>query len=315
MAWRLFTTVLFASRAIGNVFALNPDCAPGGNFNMSVWTLQLPTGSPDNPTTIPSSQLAGCSGYQDPNDQFFFTENGDGALVMKVPGSPASSGCVTTTNSLHCRTELRESSPISWDPHGATNRLQVTVQVSQADNSTTGTVIGQIHIDDSVSDKPVCELYYNATGDLTMGVEQTLTGSDEVLTFFGNVPVGQQFTYEIVYESNILSVSLNGGTPVVLSTFSLGGPLSYFKVGNYNQGSSPSEVHFFAIFVIHSTAAVTTSTQATSTAPLVTTIAKSGTAPLLLSPKASQLYRLFYRPLRGLQSALSRFVPVLQPRV
>jgi hypothetical protein len=27
---------------------------------------------------------------------------------MKVPGSPATSGCVTTPNSEHCRTELRE---------------------------------------------------------------------------------------------------------------------------------------------------------------------------------------------------------------
>ena len=153
------------------------------------------------------------------------------------------------------------------------------------------------------------------TGDLTMGVEQTLAGSDEVLTFFGNAPVGQQFTYEMTYESNVLSISFNGGTPAILSTFSLGGILSYFKVGNYNQGSSPLEGHFFAISVIHPTAVVTTSAQATSTAPLVTTIAKSATVPLLLGPKVSQLFRLFYGPLRGLQSALSHLIPLLPPRV
>ncbi|KAL1963013.1 hypothetical protein VTN77DRAFT_8761 [Rasamsonia byssochlamydoides] len=234
--------------------ALNPSCAPGGNFDMSYWELQLPIGSTGDPTTIPSSELQGCDGYQ--NYSYFFTESGDGALVMKVPGSPSSSGCVTTPNSQHCRTELREMDPstgaaASWDPNAATNRLQVTLAVEQPDNSQYGTVIGQVHIDDSVSSKPVCELYYNSNGDLTMGVEQTRSGGDEVFTQVGNVPVGTQFTYEIRYESNVLSVSINGGAQQELSTYSLDAPPSYFKAGNYNQGSSASDVHFFAITVQH----------------------------------------------------------------
>lgn len=98
-----------------SVAALNPSCAPGGNFDMSKWNLQLPVGSPGSPTTITASRLQGCSGHQ---DQFFFTEAGNGALVMMVPGSSSSSGCVTTPNSLHCRTELREISPSSWDRMG-----------------------------------------------------------------------------------------------------------------------------------------------------------------------------------------------------
>lgn len=157
------------------VSALNPSCAPGGNFDLSHWSLQLPIGSTGSPTTISSSQLQGCSGYQDPGHQYFFTESGDGALVMKVPGSPSSSGCVTTPNSLHCRTELREQSPSSWDPNAATNKLSATLAVTQPDDSNYGTVVGQIHIDDSVSSKPVCELYYNSAGTLTMGVEQTVS--------------------------------------------------------------------------------------------------------------------------------------------
>jgi hypothetical protein len=54
--------------------ALNPNCAPGGNFDLSVWELQLPIGSKGSPTTIPSSSLEGCSGYQNP--LYFFTESG-----------------------------------------------------------------------------------------------------------------------------------------------------------------------------------------------------------------------------------------------
>jgi hypothetical protein len=234
-----------------SIEALNPSCAPGGNFDLSIWDLQLPIGSAGDPTTISNTALEGCSGYQDPGHHYFFTESGDGALVMKVPGSPASSGCVTTANSLHCRTELREISPSSWDPTASTNRLSVSLAVETPDDSTYGTVIGQVHIEDSVSSKPVCELYYNSAGTLTMGVEQTLSGGDEVFTVVGSVPVGTVFSYEIIYESNVLSVSINGGAATVLSTYSLDAPPSYFKAGNYNQGGTPSDVHFFAISVEH----------------------------------------------------------------
>jgi hypothetical protein len=230
---------------------LDPTCAPGGNFDLSPWELQLPIGTPGNPTTISSSSLQGCNGYEDPAHQYFFTESGDGALVMKVPGSPSSSGCVTTTNSLHCRTELREINPSSWDPTAGTNSLNVTLAVEMPDNSTHGTVVGQIHIDDSVSSKPVCELYYNLEGTLTMGVEQTLSGGNEVYTQVGSVPVGVVFSYEISYATNVLSVSIDGGEAQVLSTNDLDAPLSYFKFGNYNQGDDASDVHFFAISVSH----------------------------------------------------------------
>ncbi|ETI27026.1 hypothetical protein G647_10125 [Cladophialophora carrionii CBS 160.54] len=236
--------------------ALDPSCAPGGNFNLKPWMLQLPIGSTGNPTTISSSQLQGCSGYQDNGHHYFFTESGDGALVMKVPGSPASSGCVTTAHSTHCRTELREANPstggaASWQPSSSRNRLAVTLAVTVPDNSGHGTVIGQIHIDDSVSVKPVCELYYNKAGNVVMGVEQTTDGGNSIFTSIGNIPVGQTFSYEIRYESNVLSVSLNGGAPRELDTYELNSPPSYFKVGNYNQGDSPSDVHFFSIDVQH----------------------------------------------------------------
>ncbi|KAL1856147.1 hypothetical protein Plec18167_000230 [Paecilomyces lecythidis] len=247
MSSNVIATLLFSAAVV----ALNPSCAPGGNFDLSKWDLQLPIGSAGSPTTISSSSLQGCNGYQDPGHQYFFTESGDGALVMKVPGSPSSSGCVTTPNSQHCRTELREISPSSWDPNAATNRLSATLQVTQADDSSHGTVIGQIHIDDSVSSKPVCELFYNSNGDISIGVEQTRSGGNEVVTYVDNVPVDTTFSYEIQYESNVLSVSINGGAAKTFSTYSLDAPASYFKVGNYNQGDSPSDVHFLAISTQH----------------------------------------------------------------
>ena len=231
--------------------ALSPSCAPGGNFDLSIWSLQLPIGSTGDPETISSSQLEGCDGYQDPGHDYFFTESGDGALVMKVPGAPSNTGCVTTAHSTHCRTELRESSPSSWDPNSSNNEMTVTLAVEEPDNSGHGTVVGQVHIDDSVSTKPVAELYYSSSGVLAMGVEQTRSGGNEILTTVGSVPVGQKFSYSINYSNNILSVSINGGDPQTLSTYSLDAPPSYFKVGNYNQGTSASDVHFFSISVSH----------------------------------------------------------------
>jgi Alginate lyase len=228
------------------VWALNPSVAPGGNFDMSYWNLQLPIGSTGDPDIIPSSELQGDSGYE--NFSYFFTESGDGAMVMKVPGDPADSGCVTTPNSTHCRTELAETS--SWSPNNATNRMKATLAVEVPDNSQYGTVIGQIHMDASVSTKPVCELYYDQNGDINIGVEQTRAGDDEVFTYLGNVPVGTQFSYEIEYYDNELKVAINGNF-TTLDTYSLDAPLSYFKAGNYNQGSSASDVHFFALTIQH----------------------------------------------------------------
>lgn len=175
---------------------------------MSPWELQLPTGTGGNPDTELPSQLEGCNGYQDARHLYFFTESGDGALVMKVPGSPASSGCVTTSNSEHCRTELREINPPNWDPNASINRLSVSLAVPVPDKSRYGTVIGQIHIDNSISSKPVCELYYSSSGDLNMGVEQTRGGRDEKIMYIGNVPVDTPFSYSIAYESNIVWMRL-----------------------------------------------------------------------------------------------------------
>src|ERR1700712_4741173 len=164
---------------------LNPNCAPGGNFDLSVFSLELPFGEVNAPHVINTNELQGCSGYQDPGHHYFFTESGDGALVMKVPGSPAQTGCVTWAQSKHCRTELKELN--SWDPTAGTNRLAVTLAVLQPDNSGHGTVIGQVHIDNNVSLKPVAELYFNQNGDVVIGVEKTRPGGNLIFTWLANL--------------------------------------------------------------------------------------------------------------------------------
>lgn len=231
---------------VPTVSALNSSCAPGGNFNLGIFKLELPTGKTGSPDTISTSAIQGCSGY---DSKYFYTSTDDqDSLVMKVPGSPSSSGCVTTANSKHCRTELRESHPASWSPKDAVNRLNATLSVVDAGGKT---CIGQIHIKQSVSVRPVCELYYKDNGDLVMGVEQTRSGGNQVLTTIGNVALNTTFSYELRYENGDLSVQIDDGGFQKLSTYELDDPESYFKVGNYLQGSKPSEVHFYDISISH----------------------------------------------------------------
>jgi hypothetical protein len=236
------------------VFGLNPNSAPGGNFDLSHWELQLPSASPQRPgvpQTISSSQLQGNNGF---HDQYFYTDQSTGAMAMEVPGSPASTHCVETPDSQHCRTELREvdasGNPFNWSPNAPTNRLTAELAVSTAASSG-GIVVGQIHIDDSVSTKPVCELYYESNGDLRVGVEQSRTGGGQMPLTVGNVPVGQNFSYVLQYEQGALSVSINNGAPHNLDVSALDSPQSYFKVGNYNNGDSASLVNFYSISVQH----------------------------------------------------------------
>ncbi|KAJ4984689.1 hypothetical protein SVAN01_09803 [Stagonosporopsis vannaccii] len=241
----LFTVALAApverTPASGN----DRSCAPGGNFDLTRFNLQLPTGSSGKVDQIPSTKLSGCNGWSSP--EYFYTSS-SGALVMKVPSR---SECVTTPNSKHCRTELREASPNSWNPKNKTNRLKAKLSVPKPDDSKYGTVVGQVKVDDSISKKPVAELFYNREGTLTIGVSQIPDLSSLKMTEVGHVDVGDPFEYELRYESGKFTVQIDGGEKKTMSTGNLNSPKSYFKVGNYNQGNEPSEVVFYDIEVVH----------------------------------------------------------------
>lgn len=123
-------TTLFSAAS-----ALNASCAPGGNFDLSPFVLQLPIGTTNNPDQIPASQLEGCSGYQDPGHHYFFTESGDGAMVMKAPGG---GNCVTFPGAPRCRSEFGETNP--WSSNAATNRLSAELLVTAGSSICIGQV-------------------------------------------------------------------------------------------------------------------------------------------------------------------------------
>ena len=213
--------------------ALNPSQPPGCNFNLSPWTLQLPTGSPGSPTTISNPKLATYT------DSHFYTAS-DGAMHFDDPGV----NCVTTPNSAHCRTELSEVQ--NWSPNG-TNTLSATLKVT---NGAGAPVIGQIHLSASISVRPLIELYYNHNGHIEAGVEQCLAGGCETLTDLGPDPSGE-FSYVISYgNGGKLTVSINGGAAKSLSSPILGNA-GYFKAGDYGQAATDAQVSFYALKIVH----------------------------------------------------------------
>jgi hypothetical protein len=230
---------------------LNPKVAPGGNFDLSVWELQEPVGSAGNPTTIVSSKLMGATGF---SDTYFFTDPTDGSMSFWDPENG-----VTTANSNYPRSELREmqanGQAADW-PSKGTHTLSATVKVTQVPDHV---AVGQIHLGTGTpaSTKPLLELFYHASGAITLGIEQTPAGGNEVENPVGNVPLGTQWSYVIGLSGNTITLVIDGGKT---QTFSMSTTFDqenmYFKAGDYDQsvGSSATtgaKVQFYALTVFH----------------------------------------------------------------
>ena len=228
---------------------LSTSVAPGGNFNLSVWELQEPVGSPGSPRTIPSSQLQGAKGYQ---DSYFYTDTHDGAMTFWAPEKG-----VTTPNSNYARSELREmnsdGSDADWKLAGS-HQLQATLRVVSVTNHV---CVGQIHLGTGGSStKPLVELYYYNNGNIVLGVENSPSGG-QTAHQIANVPVGTQWSYTIaVAGGNTVVLTVNGKTTRYPIPSSFDRYNMYFKAGSYNQSSSDSttkgaRVAFYALTVHH----------------------------------------------------------------
>ncbi|TFW20968.1 polysaccharide lyase family 7 protein [Duganella callida] len=230
--------------------ALNPSLPPGGNFDLNIWQLQLPVGSPGSPETKSPSQLEG--GY---SSSYFYTDT-DGAMTFWCPETG-----VTTPNSDHPRSELREmnanGSAANWSLSG-THVMNATVKVVKVPSST---AIGQIHIGSALqsglpaSTKPLLELYYRSSGDIVLGIENSPSGGQTPHTLT-NIPLNTTFTYQIKATSSTITVSINGVPYSFAMPAGFTGYGEYFKAGNYIQsnGSDPNVgalVKFYALSVSH----------------------------------------------------------------
>ncbi|MBB4686208.1 polysaccharide lyase family 7 protein [Amycolatopsis jiangsuensis] len=228
--------------------ALDPGAPPGSNFDLSVWELQEPVGSPGKPTTISPAKLR--DGFQ---DKYFYTDSGDGSMTFWDPENG-----VTTPNSHYPRSELREMTPggeaASW-PVSGTHRLAASVKVTEVPDHV---CVGQIHLaEGSGSTKPLLELYYYANGDIKMGIEDSPSGG-QTQHPVGNVPLGRKWSYEIsLTGGDTINLDLNGEKTTWPLDSSFDDYPMYFKAGNYDQSSGSSStvgarVHFYSLSVSHS---------------------------------------------------------------
>jgi hypothetical protein len=234
----------------GSASAASPSVAPGGNFNLSVWELQEPVGSPGSPTTIPSSRLQGANGFQ---DSYFYTDTRDGAMTFWAPEKG-----VTTPNSNYARSELREmnsnGSAADWSLAGS-HKLGATLRVVSV---TSNVCVGQIHLGSGGSStKPLIELYYHSNGDIVAGTENSPDGGQTTHTV-GHVSIGKTWTYTIaVSGGHTIDLTVNGSTTHYAIPSSFNAYKQYFKAGSYNQSSSSSttngaRVAFYGLTVLHS---------------------------------------------------------------
>ncbi|GFZ32496.1 hypothetical protein CSC2_30220 [Clostridium zeae] len=231
----------------GSTSVLNPNYAPGGNFDLSKWFLQLPTGSSGNVDTVSSAALQGQNGYTNP--YYFYTDSTDGSMVMMDPKTGW-----TTSGSQHPRTEFHENTN-GWSTSG-TNILSATAKVTQVPSNT---CIAQIFQAAPAPSKPLCELQYKNDGTVNLFLENTNQGGGGTTTQVGSVPLGTKFTYELKLQGTTITVKINGtaSTFALPSTFI--GENFYFKAGNYDQSATsgtPSTtpgtvVKFYALTITH----------------------------------------------------------------
>jgi hypothetical protein len=253
--------------------SLDPDLPPGGNFDLSLWELQLPVEGSSSGTIeiIPAPKLVGNSGF---TDKYFYTNPTDGGMMFFDPEDGAH-----TANATHPRTELAEvdssGKTANW-PISGTNTQKATLAVL---NALDHTCIGQVHVNAPIasglpaSTKPLLELYYYGTGgaypsgEVVLMVEPGPEVSDEQPYDLGNIPMGDQFSYIIQvapgttsssgFDIN-LTLTYNGvskTTPVPIADSFIGYGL-YFKAGDYLQtvGSSStvgSLDEFYSLTVSH----------------------------------------------------------------
>ncbi|PHH76889.1 hypothetical protein CDD80_1149 [Ophiocordyceps camponoti-rufipedis] len=227
------------------------NCNPGGNFALEDWNLQLPELDNGHFKLVRSEDLKGCDGYHD--EKYFFTDSVTGAMVLKAPGNPDMTGCTTTPNSHHCRTELREVNPDSgrnmdWSS-GDTNLLNATIAVVKADDGSFGTSVAQVFAEGA----PLSALYVSQHGVITLDIKPRSPGEHRRVVTVGEVPLGSRFNFTISYSNHVLRLWLNGVESDEVGVRLTPAGICSFKLGNYNQGKSggESEVHVFEIGLEH----------------------------------------------------------------
>jgi hypothetical protein len=203
-------------------------------IDLSMWYLELPTGTGTSPTTIPASQLA--AGFSDA----YFYLGADGGQVFMDPATG-----ITTPGSVHCRSELHETDSsgkgAEWTSSG-TNTMTVSGTVLKVGGGSSGDVtIAQVFNDtDSIT---LCELQYNVgRGGLELFYEEAKGNGGET-DLKTPIALGSPYTFILDLSSGVLTVTVNGKQVYSHKPSSaVSGNNFFFKVGNYDQTASAGPI-------------------------------------------------------------------------
>lgn len=263
------------------VWALDSSQPPRGNFDLSHWSLQLPTingvltGAAGNVDTFSSDQLtAGAT------NAYFYTEP-DGAMTFWAPDDGS-----TTSGSTHPRSELREelipdNVNANWTLYG-THIMTASCVVSNVPSDTMKVCIGQIHEPNNKPDGSASanneqmimfdlsgstkKIYANVNldGNLSSSFSQTLISGS-------SVALGKPINYTMSVVNGLLQIIINNVTNSwnlfsgtnyqghIAQNWSLAsGNTEYFKAGDYNQtgdacscSTDGSTVAFYSLTLYH----------------------------------------------------------------
>lgn len=208
------------------------------NIDLASWQLQEP---PDS-TSIPGSVLAG--GY---HDQYFY-DSTDGSKVFYAPIYG-----YHFEHSNYTRCELKQNS--YWQLSG-THTLSATLKVVKVPHKV---CVGQIHIGKGTpeSTKPLCELYCDSIGNISLGIEDSAIGGRQIGHPLITFALGTLFRYSIkamYYPDTIptLTVTIND----LIWRFPYNSVFNkytqFFKAGAYNQSTGStgnSLVQFYSLII------------------------------------------------------------------
>jgi Alginate lyase len=222
------------SSVVGGAGAVGQGGSAPSKIDLSIWSLQLPTGSGTSPTTIPPSQLT--AGYTD--DYFYLAVDGGETFMDPQTGT-------TTSGSLHCRTEMREDdasgAQAAWSAAG-TNTMTVAGKVIQVGGGSSGHVtVGQVF--NGTDSIPLCELSYSTSTGGFESLYEEAKGSGTTTDLNSPVALNTQYTFTLALSNGVLTVAINGKA-VYSHTPSAGiaAKKFYFKFGNYDQTATAGAV-------------------------------------------------------------------------
>jgi hypothetical protein len=224
---------------------------PACHIDLSCWNWTSPVGAKVTETAELNKRIGNA----------FLIHNPDGSITFRAPSS--GEGIKSTKNSTFPRSELRETlangddKEANWKPV-RTVLLDATLIVNELAASLKA-ILGQFH---GKGTHPPLKI--QITGDTIYAqLRKKLDGPEDKLVLLKGYKLGQELTYNVVYDAGLLDIWINGQKILMGYQFDLESYKNdtwYCKAGMYSQekvgGKGEGRVTFKALKVTHYALAV-----------------------------------------------------------